>query len=134
MILQGLSIHVDINSEKLRHLFVDHEGKKKLIVNMDHFGPPGTPENDWDTYFSKTKEMIRENTHSDLHPILDTSFSTTDLTASVVHNTTIMSSMKAYFTYECMTLCGIPKITILGTKDDWINIKEKLGILQRGLF
>ena len=26
------------------------------------------------------------------------------------------------------------KITILGTKDDWINIKEKLGILQRGLF
>jgi hypothetical protein len=131
MILQGLSIHINENSDKLRHLFVDHKDKTKLIVHMDRFGPPGSPYNDWTTYFYETAELIEENTHPDFHPIIDTSFSTTDTTSAIVHKTTIMSSMKSYFTYECVTKCGIPKITLLGDKDDWLTIKEKVGILRK---
>ena len=38
----------------------------------------------------------------------------------------MMASMKSYFEYTFMMLCGIPSVTLQGTKQDWIDIQTRL--------
>jgi hypothetical protein len=42
----------------------------------------------------------------------------------------MMASMKSYFDYTCVTLCGIPSVTLDGTKEDWLNIQTRLNKLD----
>jgi len=44
-----------------------------------------------------------------------------------------MSAMKHYFSYCMRTKCGIPEISLLGTRDDWVAVRERaehLGALM----
>ena len=37
-----------------------------------------------------------------------------------------MDAMKHYFEYSCLTMgCGIPKVKLTGTLEDWMCLKEK---------
>merc|ERR550534_1817690 len=38
--------------------------------------------------------------------------------------------MKSYFEYEVMTLCGISKVKLQGSEDDWKKLEESLSILD----
>ena len=51
LIVQGFCTHMDINHEALRKQFVNFDGKKELVVRVDHFSK-GNPENDWPSVFS----------------------------------------------------------------------------------
>lgn len=41
-----------------------------------------------------------------------------------------MNAMKHYFDYECITQCGISKVKLLGTLEDWIQLKEATSKLS----
>lgn len=41
----------------------------------------------------------------------------------------MMASLKAYFEYHCMICCGIPKVTLMGTREDWVKIYSRLDKL-----
>merc|ERR1719195_2295745 len=47
------------------------------------------------------------------------------MTEKLAAKVTIMDICKNYFSYRCYTMCGFPQITLDGTKDDWIKLKEK---------
>lgn len=49
-IMQGFAIHVNQNVEKLRKLFVDYEGKKKIVVRRDGF-VLGSKDNNWEVSY-----------------------------------------------------------------------------------
>jgi hypothetical protein len=36
-----------------------------------------------------------------------------------------MSAMRSYFEYIVETLCGIPRVTLLGTLSDWQSVKHR---------
>jgi len=38
----------------------------------------------------------------------------------------MMASQKDYFNYEVHLRCGIPSVTLAGTKDDWVEIFKRL--------
>ena len=40
-----------------------------------------------------------------------------------------MSAMRRYFQYEMLTMCGIPRVTLLGTVDDWRTIRRRAEVL-----
>ena len=42
-----------------------------------------------------------------------------------------MDICKSYFDFTVMTFCGFPKITLTGTKQDWIKIYNKTKILLK---
>ena len=42
-----------------------------------------------------------------------------------------MDSMQKYLEYEFYSLCGIPELRIMGEKNDWIAIKNKLAIFNQ---
>ncbi|CAG8437177.1 2639_t:CDS:2 [Funneliformis caledonium] len=44
----------------------------------------------------------------------------------------LLDSMKKCFTYKMSCGCGIPKVTLVGTLEDWLHLQEKVAKL-RGL-
>eukprot|EP00493_Phyllostaurus_siculus_P009083 UN09196 len=41
-----------------------------------------------------------------------------------------MDAMKSYFSYKVRTMCGIPKVKLLGTLNDWKQLKKSVQDLK----
>ena len=125
---KGLALHITQNSEKLRHHFVDFDGKQTIEVNRDHF-IKGNPDNDWEGCFDEFSEKIGEFIGKKRDLIVG-DFSTTEKLQRVASEIVLMDSMSNYFNYACCTKCGIPSVTLEGNVSDWENIKERVGNLD----
>ena len=113
-IAQGLSSHVSANADKLRKMFVQHEGKETLNVRRDDF-VKGSPSNPWPEVFDEFSEQIHLYVGAETHDLLTPEFSTTGPNEKAAAPVVLMDTLKNYFE----TLCGIPEITLEGTVDDW---------------
>ena len=129
-ILQGAAIHIDQNAGELRDKYVNHEGKMKLVVRRDEF-ILGSDQNDWEGVIEEFVDQIDANTVNDTVQLLDCDFSRSTLMEKICTKVTIMDICKNYFVYEVMTLCGFPQITLDGTKEDWIQLKQKTSVLLK---
>ncbi|CAB9500082.1 expressed unknown protein [Seminavis robusta] len=134
--------HVDQNAESLRKNFVQHEGKKRLLVEtpanfaMSNGQNPdtGASAQEWEALvFPNFSSQIEDYIGKTTHEAIAASFSTTTTTGKACHEITLMSAMKNYFSYGMRTMCGIPHITLLGTERDWVQLRaraEHLGSLM----
>ncbi|EDR13031.1 uncharacterized protein LACBIDRAFT_308433 [Laccaria bicolor S238N-H82] len=126
-ILIQFNFFVNGRSEKLRSLFVAHEGKKKLVVIASG--------NRYAVDFgAMAKNMTRELEKNVVDPSLRAwilpTFSTTTTTDTIVASAIMMSSMKKYFDYEFCLECGIPSVTLEGEKEDWEDILQRIEKLK----
>ena len=122
-IMQGLSLHVNENAEKLRSKFVSHQGKKEIVVRRDHFVKG--QQNPWEDVFAEFSVNIRAHIGAQTHDLILPQFSTTDPVSKAVSEIVLMETVKSYFSYTVVTLCGIPEITLEGSPEDWRMIREK---------
>ena len=129
-VVQGFAIHVNKNAERLRHLFVAHEGKKKIVVRRDEF-VKGSPGNDWEGALGDFSEEIRKNIGNEIHSILTPEFSTTGPVERAASQVVMMDAFKEYFDFRLLSSCGIPEITLGGTVEDWKKLREKALSLAR---
>lgn len=129
-VAQGFAIHVNKNAEKLRHEFVAHEGREKIMVRRDHF-IKGSPDNNWEGVLGDFSEEIRKNVGDEIHSLLTPEFSTTGPVERAAAQVVMMDTFKEYFEYKVGTMCGIPEITLEGTVDDWKKLREKTLSLAR---
>ena len=58
---------------------------------------------------------------------LQCNFSTTTSKEEAVSSFLMMAGFKNYFSYEIMFCCGIPQVTLLGERSDYVKIKEKIN-------
>lgn len=130
LICQGFSYHVNFNAEALRHMFVDFEGKKTLIVvsNSINLDNPNSP---WERYFPQFTKQIAKCVGDSLVNTLTCNFSTSTVTTRTVSQITIMSTMHEYFDYEMIEICGIPQVILEGTPQDWHTIVERTETLRK---
>ncbi|RIA82006.1 hypothetical protein C1645_836046 [Glomus cerebriforme] len=63
--------------------------------------------------------------------LLEYNFSTTSKTSLAASRIVLLDIVKAYFLYNIMLLCGIPKVTLEGTLEDWTNLQEKVIRLRQ---
>ena len=54
------------------------------------------------------------------------SFTTTTPLISSVYALTLMDTMKSYFKFEVYTMCGIPKVKLIGSREDWARLIKKV--------
>jgi hypothetical protein len=120
LIAQGLSTHITNNAEQLRSRFVNFEGKKELIVYEDDFRKC-SPNNDWPHMFGEFSTQLAEYIGKKRDLIVN-SFSTTGAVERAASEIVLMEAMSKYFDYTCVTRCGIPEITLLGSISDWQDI------------
>ncbi len=131
LVSQGFAQHVLNYSEKLRHYFVQHQGKASLIVESKN-------KNDlsdisfWEKAMQNFNQQIGQYTGNELIDNLTNNFSTTTSASKVASQISIMEGMQAYFEYVVMYVgCGIPDITLEGTPKDWGNLKMKANALRK---
>jgi hypothetical protein len=130
-IIQGTSIHINENFDSLEKVIFKKNKPKKLVIRNDDLEFSG---NHWQDLVSSLSNETRNYTNSDFYSFFVPKFSTTTKTQTTAYQVTLLNSYKKAFEYVGDSGCGIPYITITGTKQDWeliySNLKEldKLGL------
>jgi hypothetical protein len=134
-IAQGVSQHINYNAEKFRNRFVNHEGKKDISICIDgilYVSKDSRLEGDWpeaiDRLVVKTDEAVEK---IDVKSLLECDFSTTTKNSLTASRIVLLDMLKEYFSYSFYTCCGIPKVTLEGTLEDWIKLQEKVVQLRQ---
>lgn len=126
-IIVQFSLYVNANAEQLRYKFVKFEKKKELKLKFT------APINQVpiDEFVNKTVSLIDENIDPKILPWILPIFSTTTKSDYITAGVALMATLRNYFDFSLMSvLCGIPKVTILGTVDDWKEIRRRIEKLQ----
>ncbi len=131
LICQGFSRHINSDPERFRSKLVNFSGKKTLKVIVDDIYL-GDPNADWEQVFPKFSEQIAAETGPELAAVMTADFSTTTPAARIASQITLMESLKKYFDYRVsMVGCGIPKIIIEGSEEDWKKVLHKTQYLAQ---
>ncbi|KAF7973018.1 hypothetical protein HWV62_16408 [Athelia sp. TMB] len=127
-ILTQFNLFVNGNSEQLRKQFVAHEGKKELEIKA-----VGTRYSvDFGDLARQMTELIEQNiVDPDLREWIMPAFTTTTILDTTVSSIVMMATMKKYFEYKLMLCCGIPRVTLEGTKADWVTILSRIEKLKQ---
>jgi Domain of unknown function (DUF4419) len=123
-IAQGFSHHVAANAETLRGRLVRHQGRRTLEATLDDLTPA-----EFEQAISSFSSRIREATDPVLHETLVCDFSTTTPAIRTASEVALMDSFSSYFDYLLSCVCGIPKITLEGTLEDWQRIRARVEVL-----
>jgi hypothetical protein len=126
-ISSAVAVYINKHAEDLRKIFVNHQGKKELLIERPDFFLG--KHNPWNEVIDQFVEKIEENTNNDIAIHLKADFTTTTKISAVVSEIVIMDAMKQYFHYSVRGGCGIPEIRLSGEKSDWERIKNKVNKL-----
>ncbi|EGC37875.1 hypothetical protein DICPUDRAFT_76541 [Dictyostelium purpureum] len=126
-IMVQFSLYVNKHAETFRDRLVDFQGKEKLEVLTDD--PILTADHGKLTLelSQKIKSRIKDPSIADW---VIPNFSTTTDSDRVAFASVLLSTMKKFFNYSMKTRCGLPSVTLLGTVDDWSNLKQRLQKLK----
>lgn len=67
---------------------------------------------------------VKENIGGRLYDTCIPKFTQTDNVSLVAFQMTLMGAMEKYFNYNMVCGCGIPKVKLLGTLEDWIMLRN----------
>ncbi|VUC34865.1 unnamed protein product [Clonostachys rosea] len=122
-ILAQLSFYINNHAEELRSVYVAHEGKKPIVVSAF-----GTMEGaDFGRLALELTEQLDEHLNDpSLRNWIMPDFTTTETTDKVVAAITMMGTLQAYFSYGVSFCCGLPSVTLLGEREDWVKLRARL--------
>jgi hypothetical protein len=124
LIAQGFSHHLAQNAEELRGRLVRHQGKRELITAIQDLSLK-----EMRGAIADFSSQIRDASDPVLHETLICDFSTTTPEIRTASEVVLMDSYSHYFEYTMMSVCGIPKITLQGSVDDWQRISARIEVL-----
>jgi hypothetical protein len=133
-IAQGVSQHINFNAEKFRYSFVNHEGKKEIGIGAQDilYYKNSRLEGDWPEVVNrlvvKTDKAVEK---IKIKSLLECDFSTTTKNSLTASRIVLLDMVKKYFSYKVYCMCGIPKVTLEGTLEDWTKLQEKVIELRR---
>jgi hypothetical protein len=120
-ILVQLNFFMKAHAEDVRDIFVSHQGKEEIEVWAD----------DWVNVVSFMAEEIQNRVKTDwllewIMPGFTTSTDNDKLTATVL----MMGFVQEYFQFSGGITCGIPAVTLLGEREDWVRLLDKVDRLE----
>ena len=122
-ILAQFNIYVNAHSEELRSQFVSHTGERELEVIYKN--EAATTLN-WTHFIDCIAYLLEKNVNDpELRSWILPDFSTTTEKDRTVCSIVMMSTLQSYFSYKCITKCGIPSVTLLGERADWLKLLER---------
>ncbi|XP_035702358.1 uncharacterized protein LOC118433942 [Folsomia candida] len=75
-------------------------------------------------------DLVEENVNANLSLWILPNFTTTTRNDIVTSGIILLATVQKYFTYNfARASCGIPQITLLGRREDWIEIRERIDKL-----
>ena len=129
-VIRRVSLAIDANGNKdaVRKMFVNHEGQKKLTVGV----PNATIYDvDYSQFFNQMSDKVASNIKVPNYvKAVTADFTTTTPTTKMVSQMAVMSSVKKYFSFNMLCICGIPGVEMLGSEEDWAKLSKKLEALR----
>lgn len=117
---------MNANAEALRDCFVNSEGKSHveivtegILCNANYGAIPQ----------KLVDEVTRQLKDPSVADWLLPNFTTTSESDVVAACVSTMSTLQAYFEYYIVLACGIPRVTLLGTTEDWKQLRAKIDSL-----
>jgi hypothetical protein len=130
LIVQGVAEHVNANAHQLRRMFVKHDGKIKITVDRNDL-VRGMPNQPWPEVVEEFIVRIREHIGEETSDLFMPGFSTTGKNEESACQIALMNTVGQYFEYEVHTICGIPRITLEGSPEDWRRLVERVSAFRR---
>ncbi|KAL2162458.1 hypothetical protein VTH06DRAFT_7371 [Thermothelomyces fergusii] len=119
-ILVQMNFYMIKHAEEIRDLFVDHEGQEQIYVE----------DLTWYDVLFQFKDEIQKRVKADwLLDWIVPDFSTTTESDVMTANVLMMGLTQAYFKYIGKQVCGIPSVTLLGERADWVKLLARLDRL-----
>jgi hypothetical protein len=85
---------------------------------------------DFGVFARRMTALIQENVKDpNFRDWIMPAFSTTTVCDRTTAAVLMMGSMQKYFSYKCSIMCGIPSVTLLGEREDWEDILQRLDKL-----
>ena len=132
LICQTFSNHINENSEKLRNMFVNFEGKKDISIEYELSSIDQVDNKVLEDFRVKINEKLKEYLGEEILNILTPNFSTTTNDSIITCKITIISAFKKFFNYKMILCgCGIPYIILEGTAEDYKKIISKANRLKK---
>jgi ubiquitin-protein ligase len=132
LIVQGFINHVNENSEKLRHLFVNFDGKQELKVEYYLSDISQVNKSILEDFAKEIVKQITNYIGKELIDILSPNFTTTTFDSEIICKISIIGAFKHYFNYKMLLMgCGVPYVVLDGTADDYKKILEKAKKLKK---
>jgi len=98
--------------ERSKHLLVAG-GDKKITLSVDKTILS------WDETIAAFYGLIEKQIGPEAAKVYSSDFSTTGPAQKLAYTVALMSAYQSKFDFRTFTMCGIPKVTLLGTKEDW---------------
>jgi hypothetical protein len=67
----------------------------------------------------------------DIKSLLECDFSITTKNSLTASRIVLLDMLKEYFSYRCCLDCGVPKVTLEGTLEDWTKLQDKVVQLRQ---
>ncbi|SHK93124.1 DUF4419 domain-containing protein [Fibrobacter sp. UWB12] len=132
MILDGFRLHVKNNRDALKDRFVA-PGTDTVVSVMDKSLTLESTHKEWFYTLSELFDSLQAKLPLETGAPLRTKFSTTSPVDANISRTMTMAVASEYYSYRVSTLCGIPKIKVNGTKEDWALLKDSFNRLASQL-
>ena len=132
MILDGFRLHVKSNRKALKDRFVA-PGTDTVVSVMDNSLTLESTHKEWFYTLSELFDSLQAKLPLETGAPLRTKFSTTSPVDANISRTMTMAVASEYYSYRVTTLCGIPKIKVNGTKEDWTLLKDSFNRLASQL-
>ncbi|TFK70275.1 hypothetical protein BDN72DRAFT_742140, partial [Pluteus cervinus] len=127
-ILSQFQRYIVLHSEELRSYFVGFQGKKEISVETEQ----PLDEVDYTLVIRQFVDLMDENlVDKDLKNWILPSFTTTTPCDTTCASIMMMSTLKNFFIYHVLGGCGLASITLLGEKDDYEQILNRLSKLSQ---
>lgn len=131
LICQGFSQHVKLNKTALKTDILDVAGDEKITIRVRRDDFIIGQVNPWEEIFPEFTKQMNTYIKRDLYARVVLDFSTSTLKEKTAFEIAFMDAMSSYFSYEFISLCGIPEIIIKGTKEDYNKILSSLESLRQ---
>lgn len=126
-LLQGLASRISAMPETCRGQLVSHEGKKTLRIALE---PDHLWNLDEDSTWARIAQGLLDSLSLHVKNRNDSvwlpSFTTTTPTRSLATRMQVLQMHRHFFDYRAFALCGIPRITLEGTPEDWRTIRDRV--------
>lgn len=119
-------------TKKVRDLFVSHDGKEEIKVEVPVFN---IYQVDYDKLFCVFSSEIQDRIKvPEFAAQMQNDFSTTTPSQQVASQINLMASVQEFFSYHSgLCGCGINGLEMRGTQADWDRLVEKLQAVEKQL-
>lgn len=118
------SVCLNNNAEKFRSEFVEHQGKMELEVKSLTF--------DSNFFCQQFANLMKQNVKNpEFIEHFTKEFTTTTQLIKTVTNQVLMNTLKEYFSFSMVLGCGISKVIMEGTKEDWKKLNDSYQYFKK---